>query len=300
MRRRAAITVGTVGLALALVTAAACGGGGTKTVDVGNGNKVTVGKELPADFPGDFPVYAGADLQGSVQGEQGGITGLAVTWTSGDGVDDVTAFYKDAFSNGPWSSDATGSAAGATYWIVKQKDGNKAGYVSVAGGDKTTIIATVGDDASASGDTGGDATASSGSSSSDSTSSSDSSSSSSNSSSAAAELPPAVALPDGYPSDLVPIPDGARVGNAQSLSANGATTYIVDFHTKDTAKEIGDYYKQQLEGKGFTQSIQTSDANGVYAAYAENPDGTGTIVAISANDGTIEGYREAVVQITQS
>ena len=160
-----------------------------------------------------------------------------------------------------------------------------------------TIIATVGDDPSAQSsddaDSGSDDQASSNDGSGDDGSDSDAGSG------ASADLPDEVDLPDGFPSDLVPLPDSVRVTTANSYSANGTDTFMVGFHTKDSAKDIGEYYKKELEGKGFTQSSQTSDATGVYAAYSENSDGTGAIVVISVNDGSIEGYREGVVQVTE-
>jgi hypothetical protein len=181
---------------------------------------------------------------------------------------------------------------------VEESDGDQAGYVAVSGGDEVTIIATVGDDPNAQGDSSDPDVSPDDSASADDDSSGDDATSSDTGSDVSADLPDEVDLPEGFPSELVPVPDGARVTTAQSYSANGTDTFLVGFHTKDSAQDIGEFYKGELEGDGFTQSLQTSDANGVYAAYAEHPDGTGTIVVISANDGSIEGYREAVVQVT--
>lgn len=289
----------------------ACGGGSDneRTISTGDGDSVTTSTDLPDDFPDSFPIYDGADLQGAVQGEQDGITGIVATWTTGDDVDDVKNFYEDAFGGGEWTAVTSGSAGGSTYWIVEQSDGDKAAYVAVSGGDETTIIATVGDDPNsatadddgssddeeASNDDGDGDEASSDNGSSDEEASSDD-----GSSDADVNLPDEVELPDGFPSDLVSLPDGARVTTAQSYSANGQETFIVGFFTKDEAKDVGEYYKNELEGAGFTQSVQTSDATGVYAAYSENSDGTGTIIVISVNDnGSYEGYREGVVQVTE-
>jgi hypothetical protein len=297
----------TIALATALLAAVACGGGGEKTIDVGDGettidvgdgNEVTVGGHLPDSFPDDFPIYEGADLQGAVQGEQDGIEGIVATWTTGDGIDDVTSFYEDAFDGGAWVSVTNGAAGGSTFWAVEESDGDKVGYVAVSGGGEVTIIATVGDDPSATTDGSGDS--SDGDSGDDSGSTDDGDADDGSGPDASADLPGEVDLPDGFPSDLVPLPDSVRVTTANSFTSNGTETFMVGFFTKDSAKDIGEYYKSELEGNGFTQSVQTSDATGVYAAYSENPDGTGTIVVISVNDGSIEGYREGVVQVTSS
>lgn len=289
-------------IGITLVIAAGCGGGGSeKKVDLGGGDEVTAGTDLPDDFPDDFPIYDGADLQGAVQGEQDGIEGIVATWTTSDGLDDVTDFYKDEFDGGSWVTTTTGSAGGSTYWAVEQSDGDKVGYVAVSGGDEVTIIATVGDDPNARSDTdasdsGSDEASSEG----DEVSDDETSSDSDDGGAESANLPDEVDLPDGFPSDLVSFPDGTRVTTGQSYSASGQETFIVGFHTKASVEDVGDFYKSQLEAEGFTQSLQTSDANGVYAAYAEHADGTGTIIVISVNESSsVEGYREGVVQVTE-
>jgi hypothetical protein len=296
-----------------LLIAVACGGGGDeKTIDLGDGDEVTLGTDLPDDFPDDFPVYDGADLQGAVQGEQDGIQGIVATWTSGDDFSDISAYYEDAFQEGPWISDTKGSAGGSTYWSVTD-GGDQVGYIIVSQGDEVTIVATVGDDPNVQSGSGDDDGSSDdgGSDGSDDGSSDDGSSDDGSSDGGSdddggssddvsLDLPDEVEPPDGYPSDRVPLPDDIRVTAANSFSANGQDTYIVGFYTKDSAKDIGDFYKGELEGQGFTQSFQTSDANGTYATYSENSDGTGLIVAISVNESATEGYREGVVQVTTS
>lgn len=299
---------------MALVAAVACGGGDDeKTIDLGDGNEITVGDDLPDDWPDDFPVYDGADLQGASQGEQDGITGIVATWTTGDSVEDVTSFYNDEFENGEWSVTLTGNAAGSTYWAVENSDGSQAGYVAVTGngGDDTLITATVGDnpDGSSSGDNDGDSSGDDGSSvdgssddgSSDDGSSDDGSSDdgSSDSGSGDVELPDAVDLPDDYPADLIALPDGARIINVQSYSANGQTTYIVSFVSEDDVETIGDAIDGSLTSEGYKQGLKTSDGTGFYATYTENEDGSGGIVAVSVNESSsYDGYQEGVIQVT--
>ncbi len=301
----------------AMLAAAACGGGGDeKTIDLGDGNEITVGEDLPDDFPDSFPIYDGADLQGATTGEQDGITGIVATWTTGDSFDDVVAFYNDAFESGEWTVTLTGSAGGSTYWAVGNTDGSKAGYVAIADGDDVLISATVGDnpdDASGSGDDGssddgsssdGDSSSDDGDSSSDdgSDGSSDDGSSSSDDgsgdSSGSADLPDEVELPDDFPSDLVSLPDG-RITSAQSYSSNGQDTYMVGFITQESPDDVADAFASEMTGKGYTETLRTSDGTGVYAAYTESDDGTGNVIVLSlVESSSYDGYYEGVLQVT--
>jgi uncharacterized protein YaaQ len=293
-KRRRRIVLKWIALVVASATmlaAVACGGGDDKkTIDLGDGNEITVGDDLPDEWPDDFPVYDGADLQGSTRGTQDGITGVTATWTTGDSVDDVAAFYNDEFESGPWSVTLSGNAGGATYWAVENSDGSKAGYVSVTGdgGDDTIITAIVGDNpdgASGSGDSGND----------DGSSSNDGSGGSSSS----ADLPDEVDLPDDFPTDLVSVPDGARITSGQSFSSSGQTTFMVGFITEDTVDDVGDAFEREMASKNFSQTLSSSDGNGVYAAYSENDDGTGAIIVLSVNESSsYEGYQEGVIQVT--
>jgi hypothetical protein len=295
------------GSAIVLLALTACGGGDSKTVTGPDGEEVTIGTDLPDSFPDDFPVYDGADLQGAIQGEQDGIEGIVATWTTGDSLDDVAAFYDSEFEDGPWTVTLEGSVSGSTYWAVEHPDG-KVGYISLAESDEVAIIATVGDDPDrassddgSSDDSDGESDDSSDDGSSDDEASSDDDdvSSDDDGGEVVQNLPDEVDLPDGFPTDLLSFPDDIRITTGTSYSANGQTTYMVGFFTEDSAKDVSDYYKSLLEGKGYNQSVQTSDATGVYSAYAENTDGTGTIIVVSVNDSTsVEGYREGVVQVT--
>lgn len=293
-------TLGISAIGIALVASTGCGGGGgEKTIDLGDGGEVTLGTDLPGDFPDDFPIYDGADLEGASQATQDGITGIVATWTTGDDLDDVTAFYTSEFENGPWTSSTTGSAGGSTWWSAEHADG-KVAYVSVSEADGVTIMAVVGDDpdqaSSNDDDTSSDDSSGDDSSSDDSSSEDDGSS---DSGGGGADLPDEVDLPDDFPTDLVSFPDSLRITTGTSYSANGQATFMVGFYTKDSPQEVADYYESELTGKGFAQSVQTSDSSGVYSAYAENEDGTGTIIVVSANDtGSVEGYYEGVVQVT--
>lgn len=301
--------------AIALGSAACGGGDDEKTIDLGDGNEITVGDDLPDDFPDDFPIYDGADLQGATTGEQDGISGIVATWTTGDSYEDVEAFYNDAFESGEWSVTLTGQAGGSTYWAVTNSDDSKAGYVAISEGDDTLISATVGDNpdgASGSGDDSGDSGDDDGSSSDDGSSDDDASSDGDDDSvsdpsdddtgdsTGDADLPDEVELPDDFPSDLVSsIPGGARITSDQSFTSNGQSTFMIGFISEDSVDAIGDAFDDEMTGKGYTQTLKTSDGTGVYAAYTENDDGTGAVVVLSVNESSsYDGYQEGVIQVT--
>src|SRR5689334_15276542 len=82
----------------------ACGGGSSKTVKIPGGGEISSSSKLPDSFPGDFPIYSGAKVQGSVSGSQGGVSGTTVSWQTGDSVSKVTDFYTGKFKDGPWKS----------------------------------------------------------------------------------------------------------------------------------------------------------------------------------------------------
>jgi len=280
-------------LMCAWLLAGACGGGGSsKTIDTGDGHKVTLRNKLPDSFPGDFPIYDGADLQGAVEGQQEGIKGTVATWTTGDGLDKVKAFYDSAFGSGKWTSQAKGSASGSSFWSVENSSTHKVGYVAINPGDRVSIVAIVGDNPDqASGSSS--AAAGDGSDGGDSASATISAGDGSSST-----LPPAVALPSGFPKSTVPLPGDAHITSANTTSAGGAQMYSVDFYSKQTVEQLGAFFKSALEGKGYTQSVQTNDASGLYAAYAENSDGSGTVVVLTVADSDVTGYRVTSLQVS--
>ena len=278
----------------ALLAAAACGGGGEKTIDVGNGDEITLNSDLPDDFPDNFPIYEGADLQGAVEGEQDGIKGIVATWTTGDDFDDVQSFYDGAFEGGTWKSAASGNAGGSAFWSLEEGDGDRVGYVAVTDGDEVTIIATVGDDPNAAAGAEGDSSEADGS-----TADGDSSSGS-GSDASTSDLPDEVDLPDDFPSDRVPLPDDARLVTANSISANGQQAFTLTFYSQNSIEELAESYRSKLKGKGYSQAFETSDASGVYATYSENSDGTGEVIVFTISDGDVEGYRLIVLSVTEA
>ena len=271
-------------VAMVSLAASACGGD-NKSLDLPGGGKITEGK-LPDDWPDDFPVYGSAKLLGGVSEVVEGSAASTATWETSDSPDDVKQFYDDAFKDGPWLSESSGVIASGTFWLATKGDGAPA-YVTVVGGDgnKTLIVVVIGDTASDTVDPGaGETPADAG----------------SGSGSGGGELPDEVALPDDFPSDQVPLPDGIRITNASSVNAGGTQSFLIQLYSKDSVDDLAAFFKDELEGKGFTQSIQTSQDGGIYAAYAQNDDGTGAIVIVTVTESDVEGYRQVSLQITDS
>jgi hypothetical protein len=284
--------------AVALSATVACGGGDEKTIDVGNGDEVTISGDLPGDFPDDFPVYDGADLQGATEGEQEGIRGIVATWTTGDDFEDVRSFYENAFEGGAWNSAGSGNAGGTAWWSLQQGDGEQVGYVAVTDGDEVSIIATVGDDPNAlAAGPDGDSSSTDDESSADGDSGAGDSGSGSGSGSSATELPDEVDLPDDFPSDRVPLPDDARLVAVNSVSSNGELGFALTVYASDSVEDLAQSYQGKLEGKGYSQTYESSDASGVYAAYSENSDGSGAVVTIQISEGDIQGYSLALLSV---
>ena len=284
------LSVMAIGFATMLLAAVACGGGSEKTIDLGDGNKVTIGDDLPDSFPDDFPIYDGADLQNAVEGEQEGIRGVVATWTTGDDFDDVKSFYARELSDGPWKSTGDGTSSGSAFWTIENDSGGQVGYVTLVDGDVVAITAIVGDDSSAAADEGAD----------DGSDSGDDSGSDSSADPGTTDLPDEVALSDDFPRDKVSLPDDARVTGSSSVNAGGAQTHFIAFYSKDSIDDLAAFFKDDLEGKGYGQSFQSSDGTGVYASYAENDDGTGVIVIVTISEGDVEGYRQVGLQVTDS
>lgn len=70
-----------------------------------------------------------------------------------------------------------------------------------------------------------------------------------------------VALPDGYPKDLLPIVDDSKIIMANKNEADGKATYLISFTCSKKAKDVNEYYKGVLKD---TTDLNTSQINEVY------------------------------------
>ena len=276
-----------VAAGLVVLASAACGGGSnTKTFKGPDGQEIKVSgsKSLPDSFPNDFPIYSGADYQGGVQSTQQGVTGFYATWETGDSLDKVRQFYEDKFKDGAWKSTTTVSAGDGQYiGVQRTDDASSEGFISIAAsGGKTVIGVLVGKNLSGGG-TSNDAT---------STAAGDDTPTSSDAGSADtpeanATLPADAKLPSGYPSDRVPLPDGAKITSASSISSGGQELYTVEFYAKDDAKTVSDYFKGELP-KHDWQNALTSESNGEFFLNWSGSSDESVTVTVQASD--VSGY----------
>ncbi len=277
-------------------------GGDSKSIKVGD-TKIDLSNKVPSDFPKDFPVYKGADVQGSATGTEKGISGTVVTWQTGDDLDKVKDFYDKAFEDGPWKSSSTGSSGDGSFWIANSADGKKTAYIGTSRrGNKTAIVVTVGDNDDASSD-GGDDTPTSSSSKKTATSSGDDSSSdgedpSSDSSPEPAELPDEANLSKDFPSDRVPFPSGSRVTSTSSFSSNGAKSYFVEVYIKDSVEHVDDYFKTELKKHGWTDAFASESDGEYFITFTGDSDKEAVTIAIAQSD--TPGYAKASLSVSMA
>ena len=283
-----------VGLLSLLAVASACGGGGEKEITLpGDGGNVQVitGGNLPDEFPSDFPIFKDADLTGSIRGEQEGQSGFFVTWETDASPDDVTNFYKEALDKDPWKTAGVFTTSdGAMITFTRADNENFGGGVTVASSDgKTQFVVFMGEGAGVAP--------------SDQVEEEEQPTPETEATpeeeapSAQAELPDEVALPDDYPSDVAPIPDGARVVDASSFTTDGQTTVAVNYLTEEDPESIGDFYGAEVPGDGWSETSRLSSDGEVFLTY-ENPDeGSQLLLTIYPSD-TYEGYTEVTIVLT--
>jgi hypothetical protein len=289
--KRLLLMVGLLGL---LAAASACGGGGEKEITLpGDGGNVQVitGGNLPDEFPSDFPIFKDADLTGSIRGEQEGQSGFFVTWETDASPDDVTNFYKEALDKDPWKTAGVFTTSdGAMITFTRADNENFGGGVTVASSDgKTQFVVFMGEGAGVAPsdqvDEEGQPTPEK------------EATPEEAAPSAQAELPDEVALPDDYPSDVAPIPDGARVVDASSFTTDGQTTVAVNYLTEEDPESIGDFYGAEVPGDGWSETSRLSSDGEVFLTY-ENPDeGSQLLLTIYPSD-TYEGYTEVTIVLT--
>jgi hypothetical protein len=263
---------------IGLASFAACGGGDDKTFSAGDG-EVTISDDLPDEFPDDFPQYGGADFQGSYQGESQGVSGLVATWTTDDSAEDVLNFGN------------TGSQGG--FLFARNSDTSKVAAVYVGSdGGNTSISVIISDDEDVIPDDGsGDETPDDGDSSGDSGDDSGDGSSSGDGGSAA-QLPDEQDLSDDYPADRVPLPGDIRVTSSSALATGGVESFYVEFYSQQSADEIADFFKNELPGKGWTETLTSESGGEIYLSFGPaDSANSSSIVTIIISEAEVEGYR---------
>ena len=83
-------------------------------------------------------------------------------------------------------------------------------------------------------------------------------------SSAGGQLDPAVAMPNGFPSDF-PVYPGSRLTHASQVTANGQTSWGMEWETLNTAAAVQTFYMTKLSQGDWTLPYSSSE-NGAYSA----------------------------------
>jgi len=280
-----------VGLLSLLAVASACGGDEKEITIPGDGGdvKITTGGDLPDEFPDDFPIFEGAKLTGSLKGEQEGQAGFSVTWETDASPEDVTDFYKEALGKDPWKTSGvitTGEGAMITFTRADNEDFG--GLVTVSSSDdKTLLVVFVGEGTGLAPSDEAD----------EEPTPEEEATPQEEEPSAQAELPDEVALPDDYPSDVAPIPDGARVTDASSFTTGGQTSFAVNYLTKDDPESVADFYGGEVPGNGWSETSRLSSDGEVFLTY-ENQDEAAQLMFSISPSGDYEGYTEVTIVLT--
>jgi hypothetical protein len=271
---------------------AACGDDGETTIRGDNGD-VTLSEDLPDGFPDDFPIYDGADFVGGARSTEEGAIGIVATWETRDDAEDVIAFYEDELSgDGNWVEVSQTTSPDGVFIIFQHADDeSRAGSVTVVReGDTTTIAVIIGESDDLIGDDGDDGDGS-GSDGDDDGADDDGDD---DGATGGADLPDEVELSDEFPSDRVPLPDGARVTNTSSLSTAATTTHFVEFYSETSTSDLRDYYEDELPGNGWTEVFTSTEGGEFFLSYADDTSTESLLITIGESE--VEGY--AIVSIT--
>lgn len=102
--------------------------------------EVNIGtKKLPDGFPKDFPLYKGADIEGSMSTKESGKTSMIVTFTTKDDFAKVVEFYKDKEQLGGYDVASTLDFSEA-FTVGLKKGETDAGSVMIGKNDNDTSI----------------------------------------------------------------------------------------------------------------------------------------------------------------
>lgn len=115
------------------------------TVDIGS-------NKLPDNFPKDFPVYPGSKVTSAASStEKGQGAGFWVTFSTGDAVDKVSAYYKSKLAANGWETTGTYQAGdSATESITKGSWKGTLAIVKEGSAKETNIVVMLNEDTSAS------------------------------------------------------------------------------------------------------------------------------------------------------
>jgi hypothetical protein len=283
--------------------AAACGGGdGDETIDTPDG-EVTVGDDLPDDFPDEL-MYDGADVVASISGESDGDEATFVTLETDDSTEDVQAYYEGALEDNGWDIQTT-SNTGGTSTLIATKDNTGASITIGEGEDGTSIQISygdtdTGDDGSGDDGSGDDGSGDDGSGddgSGDDGSGDDGSGddgSGDDGSSGESDLPDEVEVEDEFP-DNIELPSGLRVTGSSAISAGGQSTVFVEGYSDQSVEELRSHFEDALGGAGYEEALASTQDGDAYLQYNVTGSETEVVIISIQNDSGYEGYRYVTI-----
>ncbi len=214
--------------------------------------------ELPVGFPGDIPSYPGARVVSSLVSVTGDDVVYLVVYDTGDRIDDVASHFDDALSADPWQIDgAQDGRDSALRQFTKIDDADIEGLYLLAAStnaDVTTIFLSV-QVTSGADDTESEV------------------------------FVPRVSkqLPEGFPEGIPAYPDAVAIETGFSRTPQ-STRYEVSLITKDSVSSVLEFFRDELEGSGWTVTDADPSQSQIPNAEAitfESADGglTGGLVA---------------------
>ena len=121
----------------------ACGSSGTQVkvdgnavhVETSEGSATLGGNTLPADWPTDVAVYAGATITYAASvNPQSGKPGNALVLTTADSAEKVAAYYKDMLKTNSWTTTGMMESVGTSIITATKADRTLSLMVSTSGG----------------------------------------------------------------------------------------------------------------------------------------------------------------------
>ncbi len=197
------------------------------------------GGQLPSDFPRVLPSYSGSNLVSSYEvGGSSGTSYLAIYQTP-DGPDAVLSFYRGLLSKDPWQIGTYRSSQDSVgVQFTNSQQPNIQGDISASSSttDNLTTIYVAYQDSSAL----------------------------PAASSQKFSLPASKPLPPGFPSDI-PLYNGKQPSTVIETyldASSGSPSFLVSSLTKDDKTQVMDYYKGELQKRGWTVTDSTDPSQG--------------------------------------
>ena len=110
-------------------------------------------------------------------------------------------------------------------------------------------------------------------------------------------LPREAQLPDEYPSDIAPIPEGAYLTRTEIRTHTEENYIIVHYLMKDSSESVVDFYEEEIPGDGWSRVVRASTYGGFRLEYETASADSSVTVWVDPSDD-YEGYTEVIVHIS--